>query len=107
MRIATAAIYTVTDGLPANIVYVTYIDHEGNLWMGTRTGLSQRHNNKFINYSTKQGLANNIVTSIFEDSKQTLWIGTAGGGISRYRDGKFENLRLAARALQRFRAGVL
>ncbi|HEY3455077.1 MAG TPA: response regulator, partial [Bryobacteraceae bacterium] len=82
--------YTVSDGLPANIVNVTYVDRVGTLWIGTRAGLSQRRNDKFINYSTKQGLANNVITSIFEDSKQTLWVGTAGGGFSRYRDGKFE-----------------
>jgi ligand-binding sensor domain-containing protein len=68
---------------------VTYVGHAGDLWIGTRAGLSQRHGNKFTN-PTKHGLANNVVTSVFDDSKHNLWIGTAGGGISRYRGGKFE-----------------
>ena len=37
----------------------------------------------------KDGLSNNIVTTIYEDTGGVLWVGTPGGGLNRFKDGKF------------------
>ena len=40
-------------------------------------------------YSTREGLSNDRVWSIVEDRDGSLWIGTDGGGLNRFRDGRF------------------
>src|SRR5207244_7389852 len=45
-------------------------------------------------YTTKNGLAVDDVRAIHEDHRGTLWIGTYGGGINRFRDGRFTALTM-------------
>ncbi len=46
-------------------------------------------NGKFQTFTTKDGLSSNTVISLYEDAAGDLWIGTNGGGLNRFRDGKF------------------
>ena len=43
-------------------------------------------------WSTRDGLAANHVKAFYEDASGTLWIGTHGGGLSRFKDGRFANI---------------
>jgi ligand-binding sensor domain-containing protein/signal transduction histidine kinase len=80
--------YTRDDGLANDLVRAIYEDSSGQLWIGTRDGLSKFQHGKFTTYSTEQGLANSGVLSICEDRDRNLWIGTDGGGLNRLKDDK-------------------
>src|SRR4029450_5984399 len=43
-------------------------------------------------WSTRDGLAANHVKVFYQDAAGTLWIGTHGGGLSRFKDGRFANI---------------
>ncbi len=53
--------YSMSDGLPNDIVYFCINDEKGNLWISTKNGLSKyiQAENKFINYTVSEGLPTN------------------------------------------------
>jgi signal transduction histidine kinase/DNA-binding response OmpR family regulator/streptogramin lyase len=74
--------------LSDNIVYDICEDPQsGNLWVGTRSGLSILNDadpENFINYSTfndTNHLPNNEINSIVADNSGNIWIGSIGGGV--------------------------
>lgn len=67
------------------------LDGEGNIWIGTTSGLLVLNANdehsplyKYVSYSKipgdKESLSNNDIQFIFRDSKNRMWLGTSGGG---------------------------
>src|SRR5689334_10559942 len=81
--------YSTRDGLANNFIGAIYEDSKGNLWVGTLGGLNKISDGKFQTFTTKDGLSSNTVISLYEDGSGDLWIGTNGGGLNRFRDGKF------------------
>ncbi|MBM3237132.1 PAS domain S-box protein [Candidatus Poribacteria bacterium] len=87
---------TRDDGLVNNRVIRIYADAQGNIWIGTRGGLSRYDGKEFTNFTTDDGLRNNVVSVICQDKSGMLWFaGWAGGGITggvypemKRRDGK-------------------
>lgn len=79
-------LFTTSNGLINNEIKSSLVDRNGNVWFGTKTGLSEYRiaDSIFVNYTVKQGLANDKVYSITQDHAGHLWFGTLGGGISRY-----------------------
>ncbi|MCH8318563.1 MAG: hypothetical protein IIA88_08710, partial [Bacteroidetes bacterium] len=78
--------FTTQDGLVHNEVLTIYEDKYGNIWVGTRGGLSEFIFNEskersytIKNFTTEQGLAYNYVWPILEDRYGNLWFGTKGG----------------------------
>jgi signal transduction histidine kinase len=65
--------------LANNDVRSIYLDRRGNLWIGTRGGLTRMTNGVFKTFTEVDGLPNDLVTTLYEDSKGNLWIGTFGG----------------------------
>lgn len=68
---------------------VIYEDHEGILWIGSRSeGLMAYHREtkaleKYLSDPEDPGsISKNAVMSVFEDSENNLWIGTMNGGIN-------------------------
>ncbi len=82
---------TLTDfSLNSIFVNLTYIDNQGNVWIGTEKGgvnyfsLYQKSFNFLTHDDTDQNsLSESTVNSIFADD-DILWIGTAGGGLNKY-----------------------
>ena len=71
------------NGLSNNIVYGTYQDREGFIWIATNNGL-----NRFDGYSFKTfyhnpkdstSISSNIVRTVLEDPNGRLWVGTFNG----------------------------
>jgi ligand-binding sensor domain-containing protein/signal transduction histidine kinase len=81
--------FTTRDGLAGNTVRAILEDESGDLWIGTNDGLSRRKNGAFSNFTTTNGLPKNTILALYEDVAHDLWIGTQGGGLCRYRRGKF------------------
>lgn len=74
--------YTTEHGLPANDVLALLIDKDGQLWIGTRKGLSQialepgtRQPRIIRVYTSGNGLPDPNTRSLFQSSTGQLWIG--------------------------------
>ena len=85
-------LWTNDQGLPQNSILAITQTRDGYMWLGTQAGLVRFDGARFHVFSTANSLLrHNDVFSLAEDRKGYLWIGTFGGGISRYKDGEFEN----------------
>ncbi len=71
--------YTVSDGLPANHIFMLYQDPDGNLWVGTSDGLAKRTADGFQTFTTANGLFSNNVFSMAVAADSTAWVGSYGG----------------------------
>lgn len=85
-------------GLPQNTVTAVVQTQDSYLWLGTYSGLARFDGVRFTVFddSTTPGLASSRVTSLFEAKDGTLWIGHETGGLTRYRDGRFEPVEIKA-----------
>ena len=84
--------------MPANARGVpirnVFRDSGGTLWMGTDgRGAIRMNGAEAVFYSKNEGLVNEFVRAFAEDAEGALWIGT-DGGLSRWRNGQFENFGL-------------
>lgn len=75
------------NGLPHQQIQALAIDAEGNIWIGTRNGLSRYDGYTIKTYFHEQGnprsLIHNFINRLFVDSKKRIWICTQGG-LCRY-----------------------
>jgi hypothetical protein len=82
---------TTHQGLPDNNVCSIFKDKDKQLWVGTQNGLTLFKGKSVQIFKKKDGLAHNSCWAIFQDKKGQIWIGTFGGGLSLYKNGKFQN----------------
>ncbi|HWZ95510.1 MAG TPA: two-component regulator propeller domain-containing protein [Opitutaceae bacterium] len=78
-------------GLPQNMVYAVVQTKDGYIWTGTRGGVSRFDG---VNFDTFDDLKENQlkeleVWTLLADPDGSLWIGTFGGGVTRFKDGRF------------------
>lgn len=75
------------DGLPHQQIQALATDADGNIWIGTRNGLSRYDGYSIKTYFHKQGnprsLLHNFIYKLFVDSKKRIWICTQEG-LCRY-----------------------
>jgi ligand-binding sensor domain-containing protein len=71
-------------GLRNTIVTCLLQDTQGNIWIGTASGVTKYNGYSFTNFTTEQGLANNNVRAVIQDRKGNIWFGTYGGGVTKY-----------------------
>lgn len=86
--------YTVQDGIVQSNVAAIVQDNNGDIWLGTESGVSRFNGKKFQNYSTDDGLADNNVTAMLLDKKGMIWFAHANGGLTKYdpATAKFETI---------------
>ncbi|MFH1195094.1 MAG: two-component regulator propeller domain-containing protein [bacterium] len=77
--------YNVTNGLLNNYVRVIKGDSHGNIWAGTKSGVSVFDGTTWIHFTTTQGLVGNNVFDIEIDNEDNIWIAT-DQGLSRLSD---------------------
>lgn len=95
------AVYDETNGLIGGNILRVFEDSSGSLWFSAyqspeRRGMSRldRRTGQFDNFFSKDGLPEIAVATAFaEDERGTLWFGFVEGGIARYRDGKFAEVK--------------
>lgn len=83
-------IFTETHGLINKYVQVINKDSEGNIWVGTRGGISVYNGTEFTNYTAADGLVGNDVLSIASGQNGDIWIGTRNG-VSVFDGNSFTN----------------
>ena len=59
--------YGIEHGLPQSQVQTIEQDNDGNLWIGTMSGLSKYNGRAFINYTKKDSLAEDWITASCKD----------------------------------------
>jgi streptogramin lyase len=69
-----------------------HFDSAGRLWIATTTGLWRVAPGETLRFSHRDGLPIDHMRQIHEDRDGALWIGTYGGGLVRWRDGRFTTL---------------
>lgn len=77
------------DCIADNDVQAISEDESGNMYFGTKAGLSIFDGKKFHNYSKKNGLQDENIFSIYKDKENRIWIGT-NSGLCTYHNNKFE-----------------
>ncbi|MDO8998126.1 MAG: two-component regulator propeller domain-containing protein [Bacteroidota bacterium] len=88
-RFKDATIYNlqyldVDQGMNSPYVRSILNDKNGNLWFGTKAGVSRYDGRSFFHYTEKEGLSNSVVLSMLEDKAGNIWFGTEGGGACCY-----------------------
>ncbi|MCU1294937.1 MAG: rpfC 1 [Bryobacterales bacterium] len=85
-------VWQTDDGLPQNSVNAIAQTSDGYLWLGTEAGLSRFDGFQFTVFdkSNTPVLASSTIAALLVDHDNMLWIGTHGGGLARYRSGRFE-----------------
>ncbi|MGN6566407.1 MAG: ligand-binding sensor domain-containing protein, partial [Flavipsychrobacter sp.] len=81
--------YTTDNGLPSNVVYNIFRDHNGLLWFGTDKGVASYNGHEFTIYTTFNGLADNEIFFFQEDPFYRIWMSTFNAKLSHYKNGKF------------------
>ena len=69
-----------------------HFDRAGRLWVASVTGLWRFAPGDTLRFTRRNGLPTDHMRQIHEDRDGTLWIGTYGGGLVRWRDGRFATL---------------
>ena len=101
--------FGVEQGLPQSSARCLVQDKNGNLWIGTMSGVSKYNGLGFTTYSKKDGLAEDRVTACFLDHNGNIWFGHWGGGISKYNaaTGSIETIALQNLVVQKTITSIL
>jgi ligand-binding sensor domain-containing protein len=83
-------VFTTENGLIDNYVQAICGDQKGNIWFGTKAGISVFNGSSWTSYTQDNGLASNNILSIATDKTGNIWIGT-DVGITSYANGEFIN----------------
>lgn len=90
--------YTVKDGIDHDEIFRLFEDARGDIWFATFGSAYrtlhrwERRTGKFYIYSPQEhGISVSAATAFANDAEGNLWIGFYTGGVSRYRDGHFDN----------------
>ena len=88
--------YGVEQGLSQSQIQCITQGNDGDLWIGTLSGLTKYNGKTFKVYSKNDSLAEDWVTSLYKDQLGNIWIGHWAGGVSMFnnKNQKIENLFL-------------
>ncbi|HEY3937725.1 MAG TPA: two-component regulator propeller domain-containing protein, partial [Bryobacteraceae bacterium] len=83
-------------GLPHNSVLAIAQTSDGYIWLGTEEGLARFDGVQFTVFDKRSpsGPRSDGILSLLADHENNLWIGTHGGGLTRFRQGKFKTFTL-------------
>jgi len=84
--------WSVEDGLPQNSILSLIQTSDGYIWIGTQLGLVRFDGltTHIFNRWNTSALKSDKILSLYQDQSGTLWIGTDGGGVSRFKEGKWD-----------------
>lgn len=84
--------WTTEQGLPGDAVRAVAQTRDGYLWVATQAGLARFDGVRFkvFGKQNEPAFRTDECNVLLEGSDGSLWVGTIGGGLMRYRDGRFE-----------------
>lgn len=84
--------WTTEQGLPGDTVRAVVQTRDGYLWAATQAGLARFDGVRFkvFGKQNEPAFRTDECNVLLEGSDGSLWVGTIGGGLMRYRDGRFE-----------------
>jgi len=86
----------VQEGLASNDARALFEDRDGDMWIGTISGLQRLHRGRFTHYTERDGLPlNSQYDAIFEDKSQSIWAGTLGAGVWHLEGGRWHGFGAA------------
>ncbi|MEI8225718.1 MAG: two-component regulator propeller domain-containing protein [Bacteroidota bacterium] len=85
-------VFNTDNGLVDNFVQAVAVDSKGNLWFGTKGGVSVFDGSAWTSFTIKDGLNSNNILCITIDKNGIVWLGTDNGVLS-YNNGEFVNYR--------------
>jgi ligand-binding sensor domain-containing protein len=95
-------VYTMRDGLPSDNVYSVFEDSRGDIWIGLlfppRFGMARwiRAQNRIEDLTGRTGAMPGKASGAFAESRSgALWIGCWPGGLTRFRNGKFQSFEVS------------
>ena len=75
------------------------LNPSGDVWIGTKNGLSFLANNFFTNYTTtNSGLKNNNILCVTITNANDVWAGTRGAGAYKFINGVLDKLAHAKKS---------
>ncbi|MDX5347070.1 MAG: hypothetical protein LPJ89_10320 [Hymenobacteraceae bacterium] len=81
---------TTENGLASNFVSSVFPDREGNIWVGTSSGLQRFSTPEFTHYTQLPGNAElTDVRAVAQDKKGNIWVGAFDRGAGYYDGEKF------------------
>ena len=84
--------FTIKDGLIDNFVQSIAADKLGQIWIGTKSGVSVFNGSVWSSFTKVNGLNSNNILCIAVDKAGIVWFGT-DDGVSSYEKGRFINYR--------------
>lgn len=98
---------TTAEGLVDANVRTLLADPDGSVWIGTLSGLQRLSAGRFETWGPAEGLITPRVYALGRDPEGSLWVGTDGGGLLRFREGRFEAVRPIERGGDEFVRSLL
>ncbi len=87
-------------GLSDNLVESLLVDREGNLWVGTSTGLNRVRRSELNVIGQNEGLGYGPVQGLADIAPDVIWAGKPGDGLYRRENGSFAPLTTSDPALR-------
>jgi signal transduction histidine kinase/ligand-binding sensor domain-containing protein len=86
--------FTQKDSLSSDMVYCTFEDREGNIWVGTLAGLDCFSENKVASFSRREGLPFDQGLMLQASADGSVWAGSTPQGFARLKkgDAQFKDL---------------
>jgi hypothetical protein len=81
-------VFSSKNGLVDNFVQAIADDKNGNLWFGTKGGISVYNGTTWLSFTVNEGLISNNILCIKADKNGVVWIGT-DKGVLCYNNGVF------------------
>jgi ligand-binding sensor domain-containing protein/signal transduction histidine kinase len=76
--------YTQKEGLIDNRVTSLMEDDKGNIWIGTKGGISVFDGHNFTQFTEKGGLPDEHIIHFDKGTKGTIWVNTEGGSLTKF-----------------------
>jgi signal transduction histidine kinase/ligand-binding sensor domain-containing protein len=93
----TIEVLTAADGLASNDVRGLLEDMNGDIWIGTISGLQRLHHGTFTTYAPPATTVehHDQPDAIFEQKNGAIWVGTVEDGVLRFKDGHWQRFGVA------------
>jgi ligand-binding sensor domain-containing protein/uncharacterized membrane-anchored protein YhcB (DUF1043 family) len=91
MIIDTSGNVIYNDSIPGIIINNCLEDNEGNIWLGTETGLLKLQSFAFRNYTERSGL-DKYIWSVVQAPDSSIWFASYNGKLYRLKNGKIKSV---------------